>query len=54
MMMVVIVMMSGVQYSTLTVQLYSTSKINWLPRTIIYSVGDFIFIVLAFILIFLS
>ena len=33
MMMVVIVMM-GVRYSTPTVQLYSTSNINWLPRTI--------------------
>ena len=33
MMMVVIVMM-GVRYSTPTVQLYSTSNINWLPRTL--------------------
>ena len=37
MMMVVIVMM-GVRYSTPTVQLYSTSNINWLPRTIFGSV----------------
>ena len=49
MMMVVIVMMSGVQYSTLTVQLYSNLQVRLIGFRAQYIRLE-IFIVLAFIL----